>query len=30
MKGAYEEAVRQEYRVYSYGDACPLLWAPSG
>jgi S-adenosylmethionine:tRNA ribosyltransferase-isomerase len=25
MKAAYEEAIRQDYRFYSYGDACLLL-----
>ena len=30
MKGAYEEAVRQEYRFYSHGDDCLPFRAPSG
>ncbi|HXL99108.1 MAG TPA: tRNA preQ1(34) S-adenosylmethionine ribosyltransferase-isomerase QueA, partial [Rhizomicrobium sp.] len=25
MRGAYEEAIRQNYRFYSYGDACLLF-----
>lgn len=28
MRAAYAEAIRQEYRFYSYGDACLLLRQP--
>ena len=28
MRAAYEEAIREHYRFYSYGDACLLLRAP--
>jgi S-adenosylmethionine:tRNA ribosyltransferase-isomerase len=28
MKAAYEEAIREHYRFYSYGDACLLLRTP--
>ena len=28
MKAAYEEAIRQRYRFYSYGDACLLFRRP--
>jgi S-adenosylmethionine:tRNA ribosyltransferase-isomerase len=28
MRRAYEEAVRERYRFYSYGDACLLLRTP--
>ncbi len=28
MQAAYAEAIREEYRFYSYGDACLLLRAP--
>ena len=29
MKRAYEEAIRERYRFYSYGDACLLFRRPS-
>ena len=28
MRAAYEEAIAQEYRFYSYGDACLLFRSP--
>jgi len=29
MRAAYEEAIREDYRFYSYGDACLLFRRPS-